>query len=471
MLQNLRFQNFKGFKDSKPFSIKPISIFIGANSSGKSSILHFLTMLKQTVESGSYDTPLIYQGKYIELGELKDVMHQRKESEKLIFEFRLNLDTLKNAIARRGGFDFLGRFKNEIIADNVYLKCVLKKLSSGRQKIQEYSIYSKKNGRYVSGINIKWKKREGHKNAKYRYVLDSDFEEIKKEIENENFSEKISDYFEGNYFYFDVKDSYPTQINREKEIESEIINDIFLLLQISANEVQRKIKKFHYISGLRSRPQRYYLYAGELPDDVGKTGENQMNALVVDKINRKNRIIKQLNKWLKEFGLLESIKVEKIHGISAYKISIVHTDKEVKLGLPDVGFGVSQILPILVESLYSTVGSTILIEQPEIHLHPKVQSLLANFFVELIKDRNKHFVIETHSEHLLLRLRNLILQKKVEAEKIGIYYVEKKQKESVIREVKIDKYGEFIDWPDGFFDTSYQDTLEYFKLRTNGNNS
>src|SRR5690606_31440045 len=100
----------------------------------------------------------------------------------------------------------------------------------------------------------------------------------------------------------------------------------------------------------------------------------------------------------------------------------------VQTTLPDVGFGVSQVLPVIVECFYAAPNSTIVIEQPELHLHPRVQAYLANLFVEAIRarengrDRNVQILVESHSEHFIYRLQRLIAEEVVSPADIALYF-------------------------------------------------
>jgi predicted ATPase len=127
----------------------------------------------------------------------------------------------------------------------------------------------------------------------------------------------------------------------------------------------------------------------------------------------------------------------------------------VEVDLPDLGFGVSQILPILVECLRTAERETIILEQPEIHLHPSLQSKLADFFICMAK-AGKNLVIETHSEHLINRLCLRIAQEESNDTRnlINILFIsfDEQNKTSISRLVEINKYGEIENWPVGFFD-------------------
>ena len=133
------------------------------------------------------------------------------------------------------------------------------------------------------------------------------------------------------------------------------------------------------------------------------------------------------------------------------------------VNLSDSGFGYSQLLPIIIQGLYTPPKDMIIYEQPEIHLNPSYQSKLGDFFVHLANNEKKFILLETHSEHILLRIRTLIAENKINNLDVALYFIERKDESSIVTPIPIHKNG-FIadeDWPEGFFD----DTItESFRL-------
>ena len=127
-------------------------------------------------------------------------------------------------------------------------------------------------------------------------------------------------------------------------------------------------------------------------------------------------------------------------------------EEHVNVALPDVGFGISQLLPFIVQSLVPT-NQIISIEQPEVHVHPKLQADLGDLLAETIKESSrKRFIIETHSEHLILRLQRLIRNKLLEPEDVSVIYVSRRPEGAKAERLHLDEDGDFIDdWPNGFF--------------------
>lgn len=156
--------------------------------------------------------------------------------------------------------------------------------------------------------------------------------------------------------------------------------------------------------------------------------------------------------WLKELGLIYSFKVQPIApNRKEYEVRIQRTAESASVFLTDVGFGVSQILPVLVLLFYVPEGSTVILEQPEIHLHPAVQAGLADVFIDAIKRRKVQIILESHSEHLLQRLQRRIAEEVISQEDIKLYFTSIEEGRSKLTTLELDEYGNINNWPAGFF--------------------
>ena len=167
--------------------------------------------------------------------------------------------------------------------------------------------------------------------------------------------------------------------------------------------------------------------------------------------------------WLQYLGIASSVE-SKDMGKLGHELKVALANSEGKHDLTHVGVGVSQVLPILVMCLLADADSTLVFEQPELHLHPKVQTLLGDFFLSMALC-NKQCIVETHSEYLIDRLRFRIASAEKEplTDNAKIYFVEKPGSNSTFREVKINEYGAIVDWPDGFFDQSQRQAEEILR--------
>jgi len=156
--------------------------------------------------------------------------------------------------------------------------------------------------------------------------------------------------------------------------------------------------------------------------------------------------------WLKELGLIQSFSIKEIaEGSNLYQAIVKRDEESPEAFLTDVGFGVSQVLPALVLLYYVPEGSTVLMEQPEIHLHPSVQSNLADVILQVAKHRNIQVIIESHSEHLLRRFQRRIAEEQYPADELKLYFCDSVQGESKLSDLNIDLFGEIRNWPENFF--------------------
>jgi predicted ATPase len=168
--------------------------------------------------------------------------------------------------------------------------------------------------------------------------------------------------------------------------------------------------------------------------------------------------------WLQYLGVATTV-TSRDQGKLGHELKVGLANSDSKYDLTHVGVGVSQVLPILVICLLAEPDSTLVFEQPELHLHPKVQTLLGDFFLSMALC-NKQCIVETHSEYFIDRLRFRIAAATSDNElnsKTKIYFVEKPAQSSTFREVVINEYGAISDWPEGFFDQSQQQAEEILR--------
>jgi len=171
--------------------------------------------------------------------------------------------------------------------------------------------------------------------------------------------------------------------------------------------------------------------------------------------------------WLTYLQIAEDLRTKDM-GKLGHELKVKLTDSDHEQDLMHVGVGVSQVLPILIVCLLASEDTTLIFEQPELHLHPFVQTRLADFFLSMSL-LNKQCIIETHSEYLINRLRFRVasdsspLPQDSLNQKIKIYFTEKVEGVSQYREVTVNKYGAIVDWPKGFFDQSQREAEEILR--------
>ncbi|MCU7964397.1 AAA family ATPase [Shewanella sp. SW32] len=240
---------------------------------------------------------------------------------------------------------------------------------------------------------------------------------------------------------------------KENPYAEGVINVINKVTNVLIREL--KETKINHVSPLRAFPRRYYL----LEKSAQHTFLNALEGTDLAEILKKREDIKnKINLHLAVFDL--AIDVEKVNDI-IHKITV--TQGAVNLELTDVGFGISQVIPIIVQAYLCPPESTTIIEQPEIHLHPKMQAWLTDALVKIAINENKKFIIETHSESIIRRLRLRLVDTKsnLELQHLKIYHLERNSHTctTTINEVALTEYGD-IEWPKGFMDIEIEDTIK-----------
>lgn len=238
--------------------------------------------------------------------------------------------------------------------------------------------------------------------------------------------------------------------------------------------LNNSIGRLSYLGPLRSAPQRSYSHKIGKALSVGNSGEDivQMLRVGIDQINDKQKLIQDyLNEECISLGIPykfhTSLKSDDVAGdLVILNVTDIRTNTIV--ALTDVGFGISQLLPIIVQAIYSYETSKsrsglLLVEQPELHLHPNLQAKIADFIIKKSQPTQNReglqWIIETHSESLIRRLQRRVKEKQIKPEDVSILYVDRVgDYGSVIKRMRLDEYGDFIDsWPDGFFVDAFSD--------------
>ena len=156
--------------------------------------------------------------------------------------------------------------------------------------------------------------------------------------------------------------------------------------------------------------------------------------------------------WLRELGLIESFEIEEIaQGSNLYHARVRVNQLGPETMLTDVGFGVSQVLPVLVLLYYVPEGSIVLMEQPEIHLHPSVQSGLADVMLAVAGRRNLQIIVESHSEHLLRRFQRRAAEGDADSSDLKLYFVNNDNGVARLNDLALNAFGEIENWPAHFF--------------------
>jgi Uncharacterized conserved protein len=237
------------------------------------------------------------------------------------------------------------------------------------------------------------------------------------------------------------------------------------LLEDVSLDIRRELEDISYLGPLRRKPERDYSWNKSRPGDLGADGKAAIDALLASSLMRgddRDYILNGVSNWLSRMKLADRIEVRQQGRSNRYEL-IVHRG-EISCNLRDVGIGVSQILPVLVVSYFAKPGSVVILEEPEIHLHPLAQSTLAELFTEVSKERNLQFIVETHSEHLFRRMQTIIARDPKKLEDVSMYFIEREEKSAKLRELEVDEVGRLKNWPEGFFGDAIGETREQARI-------
>ncbi len=438
MLHDLRIQNFKCWKDTGAIKMAPITLFFGANSSGKSSIGQFLMMLRQTVDSPDRKA-VFYSGginSAVQLGSYQEMVYQRTIETKVVFNYSWDMTAPMKVKDPISGNLFIGD-KLEFAA------CVgMGETGQSTLVLDEINYKLQKNGDRTFGIQMKRRPT-----AKLSY-----------EVEAEEYPLKRNP---GRVWY-------PTTPVRFYGFPDEVIayyqNAEFVqALNLRHEELFRSL---FYLGPLRTKAERLYSWTGTEPEHVGYSGENTVAAILAAKNRKISLGYRMKTKPFEQLVAEELIKMDLIDDFNVNPISKTRQEYEVKVrtkgsknwvDLTDVGFGVSQVLPVIVQCFYAPHNSIIIMEQPEIHLHPSAQAALADVMIDAINsredglDRNIQLIIETHSEHFLRRLQLRLAESGISQEKVSAYFADVSKTPARLESLQIDIFGNIRNWPKNFF--------------------
>jgi predicted ATPase len=203
-----------------------------------------------------------------------------------------------------------------------------------------------------------------------------------------------------------------------------------------------------------------------VPSDVGSGGSNAPLILAARRDDQ--AFAAWVNRWLAEFGFRAPFEVED-SSVGVFRLMVRTSPMSIPVNVADSGFGLSQVLPFIVHGAHATPGSTLIAEQPEIHLNPRLQVVLADLLVGMVRER-RHVTVETHSEHLVTQLRLRVADGRLDPANVAFYYVDRGRYRSTVRELKLTPEGRWEEgqWPAEFFSESTTQALELLRARRRG---
>lgn len=437
MLTHLRIKNFKAWKDTGPVRLAPLTVIFGANSAGKSSLGHLLLTLQQTARSTDRKRALHLgdPSSLIDLGTFADCLHGHDLTKPLSFELGWELP---KPLEVRDPLVPAARYQG----DGMRLDVELLAGKAAQPEVQAMSYDLRTNGKTVLDVALR-------RNAQRKFELKSD-----------RYAFKMAD---GRKWPLEE----PEKFYRLSDVTAARFKNAGFMADF-ALAAEAMLDSLSYLGPLRSHPQRIYQWSGDTPPSVGQMGEQTIAAILAAqndgrKINRGPRRAKQgfaefIAAWLKDLGVIHDFTVRPVaEGRKEYEVLIRTGGKTPEVKITDVGFGVSQVLPALVQAFYCPPHSTVWMEQPEIHLHPQVQAELADVFISATqaredgRERHVQLIVESHSEHFLNRLQRRVAEGVLSPDDVAVYFCRRAPTATELEPLRLNMFGAIENWPPNFF--------------------
>ena len=453
MLTSLKIKNFKAWKSTGDRHLAPLTVFFGTNSAGKTSITQFLLMLKQTIES-SDRTRVLHPGDrntLVDLGTFRDYVFDHRLDAPLSFSMSFSLPSRLTVKDPQTG--------QTTAATAMGFEATVRRHSAGenserlRVESMHYKLFDENTETLAVGMVADH--APSGRRGKDKYRLDARHYRplrnpgrkwpVPAPVRFYGFPDEAVAYYQNTGFLADLTLALASQFTR-----------------------------LTYVGPLRGYPARSYVWSGARPEHVGSRGEQAIEALLAAdgrSISRGYRkraepFHKVIAKWLRELGMIHSFDARQISKErKEYEVLVRVRDGGSEVNITDVGFGLSQLLPVIVECFYVSGDHTVVFEQPETHLHPSAQAGLADLFIEAIHARENgqpraiQLLVESHSEHFLRRLQRRIAEEKLSHEEVALYFCEPGPSGSSIRQIEVDTFGNILKWPTSFFGDDMRDIV------------
>lgn len=465
-ISNIALRNFKRFNETSVDLSSKITVLVGPNSSGKSSILKALLAMKQTASPTNENEALATQGDFVDLGVYKDYIYNHDITRRLEISLSLKGEDFPLPKGLRTSDEMI--FGVKLGHDHVTEQSRVFEISINNS-IDNEPIFTITKKITRDSFSLKIPPTSAERLLKGLKVGEKEYQSVQK-VWTSGVSLRVDDRYQiapetpksGNASTFDYA-HYPIFLART------LIQSVFRTLD----------RDIFYIGPLRRSPSRSYGRTGHLLS-VGPAGEHTPSVLAnlkaraakersVQQLQRKR--LSQLQSWMEKLFPGRSVDAKSLDELVKLMIGRENSQGE---AISDVGFGISQILPILVQMAVMPDNSSLLLEQPELHLHPSAQTTLAEIIASA-SESGRRFIVETHSEHFVRGLQLAVSNEKakkrnsarLKPEEVSFLYVPASPKRP--ETLKLNEWGEFTtEWPKGFFDEGYRLTMQLLENKMRG---
>lgn len=445
----VRWTNFRGYEKSPTVELPGLTVLIGRNNVGKTSTYVPLLLLRQTLDSRDRRTALLFRGDLVDLGSYKDAVTDHDLDRKIV----MSLDFGPSEISF--GVPDSGRPKPR------GLELTFAASDSHPADLQKSSMFAD------DGKVIVSRTKQGDGSFKVVSTLLPTSVEIGRPIKEVTQLRKSMQIEKPNHFFFSgvAGLSLPSKWRQDHDRWNKVqgwyraCSDIYELSTEINYKIEDELRAIAYLGPLRSAPQRSYLLSAEPPTDVGRDGQWAPEVLLRSWQEAESDVLDRVNEWLTrlEYGRLGFATFGEY-----FQVAVKKPKSKVEVNLADCGAGLSQLLPLLVQGCVMNDGDTLIAQQPEIHLNPAQQDVVTDFMIDLVTS-GKRVIIETHSEHVLGRLRRRIAEGDTIANSdVALYFSEGEMDRSTLRRIPVGGWGEIDadEWPKGFFGEQLQNSLK-----------
>jgi predicted ATPase len=471
-------EDFKGITKVEDFRLDPISVLAGINSGGKSSLVQFIMLLKQSLEARSPEAPLKLNKPYVSLGRFESLT--RRASAVKSFRTTITLEhadidpkvhEIFSGRRRMPGFD--STYAQDIAEIRVRAE-FRKPTSKVVVSACEIELVGTKTFQLQITRKSHGKSHTIKTNADRLFFRRIRFRQPGLASDETPIANRQSRTYDGKVGYAAF---FPIELDIEPSDDEYVA--FSPIITYIRNSLYSAFERISYIGPLREEPREFYYHDDDLIDHIGNKGENaafllskhaddsveyaKFSPTDADPGNielRRGTLRQGVNYWLCDvFDLAREVRVDRAKtNRYLYSVTLKNRDGSI-VPITHVGFGVSQIFPILVEGLRAAQSGRriIILEQPEIHLHPRVQSLLFDFIRTV---PNASFLIETHSDHFINRLRRRVAEDQSGqlVKSINLTFVNAAPTGTIYERLELEESGALSVWPVGFFD-QYEDDV------------
>jgi predicted ATPase len=410
MFTNIRVKNFKAWGDqlwAEGLELAPITLLLGVNSAGKSSLLQPLRLWQQTLASSDPDMELNLGNTDtdgLHLGTFQDTIHGHDASGIM----GIGVSVERSGSSASAAVTYKLNSKSRIVVDTLAI-------SRGQQERWTATRQGK------GGYTLDWP------GASQNQVRSTKAFEPQRSI----------------FLPPEALGAFGSTQRGFGEV---------------TNHVAKQFRTLSYLGPMRAAPKRFEQWNQQRPGTLGHDGRWTIQALLASATNGdEHGLVEHVGSWMKHLGLVEDMRVKQFTGSPLHQVLVERGG--ITSNLLDVGFGVSQVLPVVTLAHFAARGSTVILEEPEMHLHPLAQANLADMFVDAAGARGVQFLIETHSEHLFRRMQYLVAAGGIDTNRVRMYFIERDASGATVpRRLEMDTYGRVRNWPKHFFGDAVGET-------------